>query len=283
MTHPAKKPDSNLRVRPLTGAIGAEVIGVDLNQLTEAEWHAIEMAWYEYLVLFFPGQSLEPASHIAFASRFGVPEVHPFLPKLDSKHPEIVVLDSEYAVADFWHTDLTFTAAPPSASILNMVKLPSRGGDTLWLNQYSALAGLAQPMRDLLSNLSAVHRAPKHPEHEAVHPAVMTHPETGRQYLFVNEKFTSRFVDLSTAESEALLKFLFEWVKKPEFQCRYRWDVGTVAVWDNRCTQHYAVNDYDEQRIIQRVTAFDRQTISSTSVTHTSSGGGHRGPEGVTA
>ena len=243
--------------RPLTGTIGAEVHGVDLARLDDDEFAALRSLWLEHLVLFFPDQHLTPDAHVELARRFGEPEIHPFLPKLDDDHPEIVVLDSDTGVrADFWHTDVAFSPTPPMASILHLVQTPAVGGDTIWTNQYAAYETLSAPMRTLLDGLTAAHDAASHghPEVEAIHPAVRVHPETGRRSLFVNGTSTTRFVELNRAESDGLLALLLRWCERPEFQCRYRWRDGSVAIWDNRCTQHYAVDDYRPPRIGQRIT-----------------------------
>jgi taurine dioxygenase len=134
---------------------------------------------------------------------------------------------------------------------------PPLGGDTIFTNQYLAYEMLSAPMRDLLDGLTAVHHAAPfgHPEQQAVHPVVRTHPDTGRRSLFVNRTFTSHILELRRSESDALLQYLYSWSERPDFQCRYRWDVGTIGIWDNRCTQHYAVADYQgEKRVIERVT-----------------------------
>jgi taurine dioxygenase len=247
---------TNLDVRPLTGACGAEVHGVDLRSLDANGWDAMYAAWLEHLVLFFPGQSLDPDAHIALGRRFGEPEIHPYIPKHDDDHPEIVVIDTVGGGAEFWHTDVTFSPTPPMASILQMVVNPPRGGDTLFTNQYLVFERLSEPIRDLLEGLTAVHHAAPfgHPEQQATHPVVRTHPDTGRRSLFVNRTFTSHIVELRRSESDALLDYLYSWSEQPAFQCRYRWDEGTIGIWDNRCTQHYAVPDYDERRVIERVT-----------------------------
>lgn len=246
-----------LRVRRLTGAIGAEIDGLDLAALGDDEWAELHDLWLERLVLFFPGQShLSPSAHLEFASRFGEPDVHSYLPKLDG-YPQIVVLDSDTGVrADFWHTDVAYEAAPPKASILHLVMTPPFGGDTMWSNQYLAYETLSDPIRRLVDGLTAVHTAASHgrPEVHAVHPAVRVHPETGRKSLFVNGTSTSHFVELERDESDALLAMLLRRSERPELQCRYRWTEGAVAVWDNRCTQHYAVDDYQGTRVGQRVT-----------------------------
>jgi taurine dioxygenase len=247
----------DLDVRPLTGACGAEVRGIDLATLDGDGWDAMYATWLEHLVLFFPGQSLEPDAHVALGRRFGEPEIHPYIPKRDDEHPEIVVIDTVGGGVDIWHTDVTFSPTPPMASVLQMMVNPPRGGDTLFTNQYLAYERLSEPLRELLDGLTAVHHAAPfgHPEQQAIHPVVRTHPETGRRSLFVNRTFTSHIRELRRGESDALLQYLYAWSERPDFQCRYRWDVGTIGIWDNRCTQHYAVADYrDERRVIERVT-----------------------------
>jgi taurine dioxygenase len=248
---------THLDVRPLTGACGAEVHGIDLATLDADGWDAMYAAWLEHLVLFFPGQSLDPDAHVALGRRFGEPEIHPYIPKHDDDHPEIVVIDTVGGGVDVWHTDVTFSPTPPMASALQMIVNPPRGGDTIFTNQYLAYETLSEPMRELLDGLTAVHHAAPfgHPEQQAIHPVVRTHPDTGRRSLFVNRTFTSHIRELRRSESDALLHYLYSWSERPDFQCRYQWDVGTIGIWDNRCTQHYAVADYrDERRVIERVT-----------------------------
>jgi taurine dioxygenase len=248
---------THLDVRPLTGACGAEVRGVDLTALDAAAWDTLYATWLEHLVLFFPDQSLDPDAHVALGRRFGEPEIHPYIPKRDDDHPEIVVIDTVGGGVDVWHTDVTFSPTPPMASVLQMMVNPPRGGDTIFTNQYLAYEMLSQPLRELVDGLTAVHHAAPfgHPEQQAVHPVVRTHPDTGRRSLFVNRTFTSHIIELRRSESDALLQYLYSWSERPDFQCRYRWDVGTIGIWDNRCTQHYAVADYrDERRVIERVT-----------------------------
>ena len=245
------------QVRTIGGALGAEVRGVELRRLDDEGFAALQALLLEHLVLFFPDQHLEPDEHVAFATRFGPAEIHPFIPKLDEAHPEIVVLRAERGfVADVWHTDVTFDASPPVCSVLQAHQLPESGGDTMWSNQYLAYERLAAPMREMLDGLTAVHTAANygHPEQQAEHPVVRVHPETGRPCLFVNRQFTRRIPQLGRDESEALLAFLFGWSTQPHLTCRYAWASGTVGIWDNRCTQHLAVNDFDGARMISRVT-----------------------------
>lgn len=244
-----------LQVDAIAGALGAEVRGVHLGSLSEAEFTAVHDTLLEHLVLFFPEQHLTPDEHRAFALRFGEAEIHPFITKLDDDHPEIVVLEGT-ARADVWHTDVTFSQEPPICSVLKAVTIPERGGDTMWTNQYLVYESLSAPMRDLLDGLTAVHHAQPfgHPEIQAVHPAVRVHPDTGRRSLYVNRTFTSHFVELSKGESRALLEYLYTFSEQPQFTCRYRWTPGAIGIWDNRVTQHHAIADYDDARRIERVT-----------------------------
>jgi len=244
-------------VTPLSGALGAEVRGVRLAELDEVAFTRLRTLWLEHLVLFFPDQDLDPDEHVAFGRRFGEPEIHPFIRKLDDDHPEIVVLGQD-ARADVFHTDVTFSPTPPLTSVLHARVMPERGGDTIFTNQYLAYEGLSAPMRDLLDGLTAVHTAATfgHAEIRSEHPMVRLHPETGRPALFVNRSFTKFIPQLTRPESDALLAYLFAWSEQPQLQCRYRWSPGTVGIWDNRCTQHFAVNDYPPgtPRRIERVT-----------------------------
>ncbi len=254
LTAPSKV---ELDVTPVGGVLGAELRGVRLGSLTDDEFAAIEQALLDNLVVFFPDQHLTPDAHRAFATRFGKAEIHPYITKLDDEHQEIVVLDSEEGGrADVWHTDVTFSPSPPICSVLQMMRCPSRGGDTMFTNQYRAYESLSPPMRDLLDGLTAVHTARVFgiPDHTAEHPVVRVHPRTGRRSLYVNRTFTSHFPQLGRAESDALLEMLCTHSEQPELTCRYSWAEGTVGVWDNRVTQHYAISDYAEPRRIQRVT-----------------------------
>jgi taurine dioxygenase len=255
---------TRLQVRPIGGALGVEVHGVDLGDLTDevfAELHRLLLA---HQVIFIVGQAgLSPEAHVAFGRRFGEVEIHPYLTKLDG-HPEIVVIDSEDGgKVDVWHTDMTFQQSPPLASILQLIECPDAGGDTMWANNYLAYEQLSAPLRDLVDGLTAVHviRIGDQFSARAEHPVVRVHPETGRRALYVNRLFTSHIPQLSRNESDALLEYLFTFAESPQFTCRYRWRPGDVAVWDNRVTQHYAVNDYTGVRRGQRVTVLgDRPT-----------------------
>lgn len=250
-------PTVTLDVRPVSGALGAEIRGVDLEHLTDTEFDAVHAALVEHHVVFFPDQQLSPDGHVALGRRFGEIEIHPFIPKLDDEHPEIVVLDGDHGFrADVWHTDVTWSDHPPMASILHMVVCPTRGGDTMFTNQHLVYEAISTPLREMLDGLTAVHTAAVfgQPDQQAEHPVVRVHPVSGRRSLYVNRQFTSHIPQLRRTESDALLTHLYAFSEQPQFQCRYRWAAGGVGIWDNRSTQHYAVNDYDEPRLIQRVT-----------------------------
>jgi taurine dioxygenase len=246
-----------LSVRPLSRALGAEVTGIDLGAVTDGDVARIRELLLEHLVCFFPGQHLSKDAHVALGRAFGDLEVNPNLPNPEGGPREMVELRaSQGGIADEWHTDVTFLPSPSVMSIMHMVECPSLGGDTMWSNQYLAFEELSAPMRDLLVGLTALHDAEPHfkPEMKAHHPVVRVHPETGRRALFVNYQFTRRIVEMSQVESDALLGFLKQWATQDRFCVRYSWTPGTVAMWDNRVTQHFVVNDFEGERVIQRVT-----------------------------
>ncbi|NNL64834.1 MAG: taurine dioxygenase [Myxococcales bacterium] len=259
----AAQTTDGIDVARLTGSLGAEVRGIDLTKAGPAEAETILDLASQHLVLFFPDQHLTPDEHIAFGRLFGKLEGHPNL-ALDAERPEFFELRAEGgagAVADEWHSDLTCQAQPSIYAILHMKKCPPFGGDTLWANMYKAYDALSAPMKDLCEGLSALHDASPHytPERKAIHPVVRVHPITGRKSLFVNEHFTRRIVELSHAESEPLLRFLTGWASSDRFTVRYHWSEGTIAMWDNRCTQHHVLDDFEGERVIQRVTVMGDQ------------------------
>jgi taurine dioxygenase len=266
---------SGLVIDRLTARTGAVIEGVDLRKIDDDVGAQIEAALLEHLVLFFPGQSLEPFEQLGFARRLGGLDTAPFGPKHPDV-PEMTVLDQQAPVgegADSWHSDNTFLAEPPKITMLQGVLLPDVGGDTCWSNMYTAYDALSEPMQQLLEGLTATHDLTKMlelaiargnsdadlatmreafpPQH---HPVVRTHPETGRKALFVNGNFVSRIDQLANDESDHILGFLFDHVATPDFQCRFRWQPGTLTLWDNRCLQHYAVPDYASRRIMHRLT-----------------------------
>ena len=184
-------------------------------------------------------------------------EGHPHINNPNVKHPKIFELAaSTGGIADEWHTDLTFQKRPALMSILKMTAAPEVGGDTMWTDLVAAFKELSKPMQDLCSSITALHDASPHmhPEKMMIHPVVRKHPDTGEAVLYVNEHFTRRIVELSHEESEQLLSFLTKWVQKPDFSVRYKWSKNTIAIWDNRSTQHFVVNNFEGERIIQRVT-----------------------------
>jgi taurine dioxygenase len=245
-------------VKRLAGALGAEVSGVRLAQADAGDIAEIRRLLNEHMVLFFPEQHMSADEHVAFGRPFGPMEGHPNLTdKNSARHPEIFQLvASKGGIADEWHTDLTFQEQPALMSVLNMVKCPENGGDTMWTSLCAAFDALSPPLQELCEGLSALHDAHPHNRADkmAIHPVIRVHPDTGRKALYVNEHFTRRIVEMSSVESEALLGLLTRWVQNPRFTVRYHWSEGTIGIWDNRCTQHYVLNDFAEERIIQRVT-----------------------------
>lgn len=256
-----------LDIRPVSGALGVEVRGIDLNEITDEQAARVRALMLEHLVLFFPGQeNLTPEGHVALAKRFGDVEVHPFLPRV-KEHPEVTRIESDKGgKADEWHIDVSFAPNPPVASILHLITCPPAGGDTMWSNQYLAYETLSQPFREMLEGLTAVHvlKLPHVIEMSAEHPVVRVHPETGRRSLYVTRMWTSHIPQLSRHESDAVLQHLFEHSEQPSFHCRYRWEPHAVAIWDNRATQHVAINDYREFRAAQRVVVVGDRPESDT-------------------
>jgi len=265
-------------VTSLTPAIGARIEGIDLSDpLSQETVAALRDTLNDRLVLFFSDQHLTPQAHRTFAAHFGPLHIHPIYPNVPEV-PEILVLDTSARNApdnDNWHTDVTFIETPPLGAALYAKKIPPAGGDTLWLSTVAAYDALSDRFKKLLDGLTAVHEfeksfprdrfaapeaAKKWEEARAknppvVHPVVRTHPETGRKALFVNFGFTTRINELSKAESDAVLGYLFQHVTKPEFQVRHRWRENDLALWDNRVTQHYATVDYlPERRVMHRAT-----------------------------
>jgi taurine dioxygenase len=268
-----------LHVEPLGPAIGALVRGVDLSRpLPDAAVASIRKALLRHQVLFFEDQVLTPEEQRDLAARFGSLHVHPIYPHVRGV-PEILLLDNHAGNPtdnDTWHTDVTFIETPPLGSILYARELPPTGGDTLWSSMTAAYEALSPAFRAFLAAGDAVHDFARAfpPDRQAsrdageiryelarlahppvTHPVIRTHPETGRQGLFVNSGFTTRIDGLSATESAAVLEFLHEHIQKPQFTVRWRWKPGSVAFWDNRCTQHYAVNDYlPHRRVMHRAT-----------------------------
>jgi taurine dioxygenase len=266
-----------IEVRPIAGALGAEIHGVDLARALPDETVAeIRRAFLDHLVIFFRGQALSPAEFMAFARRMGQPIEYPFVKGIEGFPEVIEVKKLEHERQNFggiWHSDTAYLERPPMGSMLLAREVPPRGGDTEFANQYLAYEALSAGMRRLLDGLAAVNASSKADttrtredrirtdgrnearEYVAEHPAVRTHPETGRKALYVNVGHTVRFEDMTEEESAPLLEYLFRHQVRPEFTCRFRWEVGSLAFWDNRCAQHNPINDYHGfRRVMHRIT-----------------------------
>jgi taurine dioxygenase len=247
-----------LDVRPMTKRIGAEIFGVDLSEpLGNQAFSEIHAALMEHQVIFFRDQPLTHDAHKAFGRAFGDLAIHSGVKGLDD-HPEVVAIhadgNSKFVAGENWHSDLSCDPEPPMGSILAMHTLPDHGGDTLFASMYAAYDALSPTMKAFLDPLTAVHDG--NHVYKAIfpdstktypcnsHPVIRTHPVTGRKLLFVNSSYTTRINELAKDESDALLAFLYQHVKNPNFQVRFRWQQHSVAFWDNRCTQHFAVWDY---------------------------------------
>ena len=265
-----------MEIRRIAGALGAEIHGIDLASPSDQEISFIRKSWLEHLVVFFRGQTLSPEQYMAFARRMGKPIEYPFVKGI-AGFPEIIeVKKLEHEKVNFggvWHSDTAYLEVPPMASMLLAREVPPTGGDTLFANMYLAYESLSAGMKRLLEGLVAVNGSAKanvtrtredrikgdggEPGREFVaeHPVVRTHPETGRKALYVNCAHTVRLRDMTEEESASLLEFLFEHQIRPEFTCRFAWQPGSLALWDNRCTQHNPVNDYHGyRRLMHRIT-----------------------------
>lgn len=254
------------KVTKLAGSLGGEVVGPNLSSPSATDIDEIKKLLLEHKVLFFPQQSISVEEHVAFGEQFGRIEDHPNLKNPFTDHPGIFELAAtQGGVADEWHTDITFEDQPSVLSVLHMVKCPEVGGDTMWSSLEQAYEELSPPMQALCESITALHDALPHnrPDKMAIHPVVRVHPVTGKKALYVNEHFTRRIVEMSSTESEAVLRYLTEWVKNPRFTVRYHWTEGTVAMWDNRCTQHFVLNDFEGERIIQRVTVMGDEVTAA--------------------
>jgi taurine dioxygenase len=269
-----------MEVRRMAGALGAEIHGVDLSAETPVE--AIRQAFLEHQVIFFRDQALTPAQFMAFARRMGIPVEYPFVKGIAGfpELTEVKKLEHErHNFGGIWHSDTAYLDIPPMGSMLLAREVPPFGGDTLFASQYLAYESLSEGMRRLLDGLVAVNSSARADvsrtredrvkeqsgearEFVAAHPVVRTHPETGRKALYVNVAHTARFEGMTEAESAPLLEFLFGQQVKPEFTCRFQWRVGSLAFWDNRCTQHNPINDYHgHRRVMHRITLAGERPI----------------------
>lgn len=263
-----------LDVRPVAGSLGAEVTGVDLGHLTDEIFDEIYRVFLDYQAVIFRDQELDNDSYLAFARRWGKIALYPYMKGLES-HPEILeIVKTEtdtYAFGNVWHSDGSFSAIPPKATMLYAMELPPAGGDTAFANMYQAYETLSDGMKQLLSTLKVYNvgdkpldkfsgvsqmsrQDPGDTQVRSVHPAVRTHPDTGRKGLFVGGH-TINFDGMTREESEPLITYLRNHAVRPEFTCRLRWEIGSLTIWDNRCTQHYAIDDYaGYRRRMRRIT-----------------------------
>lgn len=268
---------SRVEVVRQSNALGAEVRGVDLAKpLDDKTFDAILRAFVDHQVIFLRNQNIMPQQELAFASRFGEPHDYPFaegLPECPKVMPVIKEPHEGINFGNQWHSDTSYLAEPPLATVLYCKEMPACGGDTLFSNMYLAYDALSEGMKALLDKLTAgntasllsyerglhasvkVKNVDRQHETEAKHPVVRIHPETGRKALYVNEIHTRHFADMTREESLPLLDYLCRHLIRPEFIFRLRWEPGMLTIWDNRCTQHYALNDYHGQRrVMHRVT-----------------------------
>jgi taurine dioxygenase len=251
-----------ITIDKLSPIIGAEIGGVDLSKpLSNRQQDEIHRALAENLVIFFRDQQLKPEQHMAFGRLFGDLHVHPAAPHAPDM-PEMMIIHSDKssprANGEGWHTDVSCEVEPPMGSILHIKTCPPHGGDTLFASMYAAYEALSERMKKYLEGMIAVHDGehvyrglfktlgvadkPEYPRAE--HPVVRTHPVTGKKSLYVNAGFTSHLVGVPRDEGDAILRYLYQHMENPLFQCRFRWRANSIAFWDNRCAQHRAMWDY---------------------------------------
>jgi taurine dioxygenase len=267
-----------IEIRPIAGALGAELLGVDLaGEIDDETIAGIRRAWLQHCVIFFRDQELPPSRFLAFARRFGEVIEYPFIKGLE-EFPEIIpVVKLEHEKTNFggiWHSDTAYLESPPMGTMLVAREVPPWGGDTMFANTYLAYETLSDGMKRMLDGLVAINtsakadvsrtredrvrdslRADAKKEYVGEHPVVRTHPETGRRALYVNVGHTLRFKDMSVEESRPILEYLFQHQVRPEFTCRFVWRPGSLAFWDNRCALHNPVNDYHGyRRVMHRIT-----------------------------
>jgi taurine dioxygenase len=271
--------NSQIEVRPIAGTIGAEIHNVDVSQeLDEATIGDIRKALLDHCVIFFRDQKLDAERHKAFTRRFGKIFIHPNYKGMQAD-AEIITITREPGdkkiVGEDWHADTTMMPEPPMGAILYGVEVPPYGGDTLFANQAQAYEALSEGMKKMLAGVKAIHsdrkvagpaanknafRATKVREDAdwretvSVHPVVVAHPETGRKQLFVNSSYTVGFEGMTEEESKPLLDYLLDHGHRPEFTCRFRWDTGSIAFWDNRVCKHLAIHDAGPFRRVMRRT-----------------------------
>ena len=252
---------------PLSGSLGAEIRGIDLANLDDADFSAVHAAFLEFHVLVFRDQKLTPDEQIAFGRRWGPLFVHPIVPHLEG-YPELIPITNRgkaKTITEIWHSDVSFSEMPPRSSGLYAIELPSFGGDTVFSNQHLAYDALSDGLKKMLGGLSAVHtgaglgassgKGDAWKSHGQNHPVVVRHPETDRKALYVNPAFTVGFEDMTIPESQPLLQYLYRASQSPDIAYRHRWTHGDLVLWDNRSVQHYAVHDHgDADRTLHRFT-----------------------------
>ena len=277
-----------MQIAPLAGALGAEILGVDLRSLDGNGWEEVHRAFLQYSVLAIRGQKLEPADIMKVGARFGEPCHYPFVTGMEDYPYIFEVVKEPEDKKNFggaWHSDTTYLKQPPLATLLYAVETPSHGGDTLFTNTAAAYDALSDGMRKVVDTLVGVNsaelkyaggRTAQHgkiktmkihdtesaDQYLSEHPVARTHPDTGRKALYASRAHTTHIKGMTEEESAPLLGFLFQHQTRPEFTCRVRWAPGTLTVWDNRCTQHNAVNDYHGQRRRMRRLTVGAQTPS---------------------
>lgn len=275
-----------MHISPLAGALGAEILGIDVKTLDGNGWEGVHRAFLAHSVIVFRGQSLAPEDLMRVGARFGAPCHYPFVTGMEGYPYIFEVVKEPEETRNFggaWHSDTTYLKQPPLATLLYAVETPSHGGDTLFANTGAAYDALSEGMRKTLDGLIGVNSAElkyaggRTAQHGAIkamkihdtdaagqylseHPVVRTHPDTGRKALYLSRAHTTRFKGMTEEESAPLLNFLSQHQTKPEFTCRVRWAPGTLTVWDNRCTQHNAINDYHGQRRRMRRLTVGAQT-----------------------
>ena len=272
--------NASIAVRPVSAAVGAEILGLDLaGTLADATIDAIRHALFQHGVVFFRDQKLTPEQHVALARRFGAINVNRFFKAVDG-YPMIAEVRKEPEqvgnIGGGWHTDHSYDQVPAMGSILYAREVPETGGDTLFASMYAAYDACSDGLKKTLEGLQALHSSrhvfgveayagrgdlkgrylnPDAATQDAVHPVVVRHPGSGRKALYVNSAFTVRFVGWTDEESRPLLQYLYQHAARPEFTYRFQWRAGSLAFWDNRCTWHYALNDYHgHRRLMHRIT-----------------------------
>tara|TARA_Y100000590_G_scaffold419666_1_gene521597 strand:+ start:1089 stop:1934 length:846 start_codon:yes stop_codon:yes gene_type:complete len=266
----------NFRVQPLSGAMGAEILDIDLRKITDKVFEEIYQAFVDYQVIGFSSQSLSSDEYLKFGKRWGEIHHYPYMKGLES-HPEILELlkteTDTYAFGNVWHSDGSFTKVPPKATMLYAQELPPAGGDTLFADMYQAYNTLSKKMKDILGSIKGLYvgdqplklgnfsgaksmkqQDPGKTQVHTYHPIIRTHPDSKNKALYIGGHAVE-IEGMSKEESTPILNYLKSHSTRPEFICRFKWTPGAIAIWDNRCTQHYAVDDYSGfRRRMHRIT-----------------------------